>query len=77
MTIIAIDYAQIMRLTLFIFCYLIYSFAFADVYRSVDENGNIVFTDKPSPDAEKVELQEVQTVSPASVPPFKYKKPIL
>lgn len=34
----------------------------AEVYRSVDENGNPVFTDQPSDDAEKIELQEITTI---------------
>lgn len=47
----------------------------ADVYRSVDEDGNVVFSDKPSPDAEKVEINEVQTIDPGNVPEYKYTPP--
>ncbi len=38
----------------------------AEVYRSVDEDGNVVFSDKPGPGAEAIELDEVQTIK---VPP--------
>lgn len=36
--------------------------ASADVYRSVDEHGNVVFSDKPSPGAEKVDIPPPQTI---------------
>jgi hypothetical protein len=36
--------------------------ALADVYRWVDENGNVVFSDRPHPGAEKIEVAPVQTV---------------
>lgn len=36
--------------------------AAADVYRSVDENGHVVFSDKPSPGAEKVDIPPPQTM---------------
>lgn len=49
--------------------------AMGDVYRSVDEDGNIIFTDKPSPDAEKVEINEVQTIDPGNTPRFNYTPP--
>jgi ribosomal protein L24 len=39
----------------------------ADVYKSVDEDGNVVFTDKPSPDAEKIIIKEVQTIEAPKV----------
>jgi hypothetical protein len=47
---------------------------FAEVYRSVDENGNVVYTDKPSPDAEKIKIDKVQTI-PAGPDNFKYTPP--
>jgi len=47
----------------------------AGVYRSLDEDGNVVFTDKPSPDAEKIRIDKVQTVSPPAVEDFKYTPP--
>ena len=30
------------------------------VYKTVDENGNIIFTDKPSKNAEEIKLQKLQ-----------------
>jgi len=38
-------------------------FAFAEtVYKSVDEKGNIIFTDKPSHNAEEIKLKKLQTI---------------
>ncbi len=39
----------------------------AEIYKSVDENGNVVFSDQPSPGAEQIEKKQVPTV-PATVP---------
>tara|TARA_R110002049_G_scaffold308866_2_gene514567 strand:- start:276 stop:806 length:531 start_codon:yes stop_codon:yes gene_type:complete len=36
----------------------------ADVYRSVDKHGNVIFSDKATDNAEKIELQESYTYSP-------------
>ncbi|MEM7027243.1 MAG: DUF4124 domain-containing protein [Pseudomonadota bacterium] len=37
--------------------------AFAEtVYKTVDEDGNVIFTDQPSAQAERIELQELQTI---------------
>lgn len=36
----------------------------ADVYRSVDDQGNIIFSDTSTDNAEKVELQELFTYTP-------------
>lgn len=41
----------------------------AQVYRHVDENGNVTFTDRPPPDAERVQLQETNTSAPPPVIP--------
>lgn len=46
--------------------------ALAEVYRSVDEHGNTVYSDKPSPDAEIIQVDEVQTVDSGDVEPFVY-----
>ena len=32
------------------------------VYKTVDENGNIIFTDRPSEDSEQIKLKELQTI---------------
>jgi len=47
----------------------------AEVYRSVDKNGNVVFTDQPSPDAELIEIDELQTIEAPSTGNFKYTPP--
>ncbi|MBI2993129.1 MAG: DUF4124 domain-containing protein [Gammaproteobacteria bacterium] len=46
----------------------------ADVYKSVDKNGNIIYSDTPSEDAEKIELEELPIIpaletGPASTQP--------
>lgn len=50
------------------------------VYKTVDEDGNIIFTDKPSADSEEIKLKELQTIdnpNPAQYrPPSKKSKPI-
>ena len=35
----------------------------AQVYRHVDEHGNVTFTDQPPPDAERVEIREPNTLA--------------
>lgn len=58
-----ISYALHMRLTIGLLLLAFMGFAAAEtVYKSVDENGNIIFTDKPSKDAEEIKLQELQTI---------------
>lgn len=52
-----------MRILLLMMGLLMTSAASAEVYRSVDESGNVIFTDKPSPDAEKLEIAPVQTIT--------------
>lgn len=47
----------------------------AEVYKSVDENGNVIFSDKPSQDAEKIDVEGIQTVDSPGVKPFKYTPP--
>jgi uncharacterized protein DUF4124 len=64
-----------MRLFITTLC-LIFSLALtAEVYRSVDKNGNVVFTDQPSPDAELIELDELQTIDAPSTGNFEYTPP--
>lgn len=63
-----------MRLFLFCISLTFLTPAFADVYRSVDADGNVGYTDRPSPDAEKVKIDKVQTV-PAGPDDFKYTPP--
>lgn len=64
-----------MRLIFIALFALLATTSMAEVYRSVDENGNPVFTDQPGPDAELVELEELQTIKPPPVEGFKYTPP--
>lgn len=45
------------------------------IYKTVDENGNVVFTDQPSKNAEKIQIKDVQTIdnpnAGATLPEFK------
>lgn len=45
------------------------------IYRSVGEDGSIVFSDSPSPGAEKVRVQETQTIDAPPPPTFVYERP--
>ncbi len=79
-------YARLMRLLTCMILATLASAVSADVYRSVDENGNIIYSDTPSEGAEKIELREAQTVEsqpgtksfqyepPESDPPPRYKQ---
>lgn len=51
-----------MRISLLIICLFTIQTVLAEVYKSVDENGNVIFTDKPSENAEKIHVKEVQTI---------------
>lgn len=64
-----------MRLFISILCFFLLTAASAEVYRSVDKDGNTVFSDQPSPDSELIQLDKLQTINPP--PPrraFKYEK---
>lgn len=70
------DYARAMHKGFLIGCCIFSAMALAeDAYRSVDEQGNMVFSDKQTPGAEKIELQEAQTIEPLSVEAFEYTPP--
>jgi hypothetical protein len=69
------DYAKNMRLLLLFVTLFLLTSVSAEVYRSLDENGNVIFTDKPSPDAEKIKIDKVQTISPPAVEDFEYTPP--
>lgn len=43
------------------------------VYRSVDKDGNMAFSDKPSPGSEEIHIEDVQTIKTPNIRPFKYK----
>ena len=51
-----------MRTFTFMAALLIAGPVLADVYKSVDPDGNIIYSDKPSPNAEKIELGELPTI---------------
>ncbi len=68
------DYAETMRILLLLVTLFFLTPVSAGVYRSVDEDGNIVYTDKPSPDAEKIKIDKVQTI-PAGPDNFEYTPP--
>jgi len=44
------------------------------VYKTVGPNGQILFSDKPQPDAQAIEVQPAQTYTPAPMPPAGDKK---
>jgi hypothetical protein len=67
-----IGYAQLMRLILSSILILFVSCLAAEtVYKTVDEDGNIIFTDKPSETAEEIRIDELQTIDNPN--PAKYK----
>jgi hypothetical protein len=63
------DYAD--NMTRILLAFLLYACATGvqavDVYRSVDSDGNVIFSDTPQPGAEKVEIKE-PTIVPAARP---------
>ena len=44
------------------------SAAYADIYRSVDNQGNVTFTDEPDTKAELIELEELPTYEALPIP---------
>jgi hypothetical protein len=46
-----------------------------EVYKTTDAAGNVIYSDKPSPEAEVIQIQEAQTVPADNAPPFDYKAP--
>ena len=42
--------------------------AHADVYRRVDGNGNVTFSDQPHPQAEKIEIEILPSYTPVAIP---------
>lgn len=69
------DYAGIMRILLLLICFLPMLPAVAEVYRSVNEKGEVIYTDKPSPGAEQIEVDEVQTIDAPAEQDFEYTPP--
>ncbi|GJM04847.1 MAG: hypothetical protein DHS20C09_08380 [marine bacterium B5-7] len=58
-----ISYALLMRLIIGFILLASMGFVVAEtVYKTVDEDGNTIFTDKPSKNAEEIKLQKLQTI---------------
>ena len=56
---------------LFLICSLVCASAFAEtVYKTVDEEGNVFFSDKPSAGAEEITVKEAQTINIPEAKPF-------
>jgi hypothetical protein len=54
-------YAKQMRLFISAFLVFFIHCAIAEtIYKTVDENGNVIFTDKPSEEAETIKIQELE-----------------
>lgn len=70
-----LGYSGNMRILITLLCLTIAMPSMAEIYRSVDDNGNPVFTDKPSAGAELIELDELQTIKPPPVGDFEYSSP--
>jgi hypothetical protein len=68
------DYAETMRILLLFITLFFLTPVSAGVYRSLDADGNVVYTDKPSPDAEEIKIDKVQTI-PAGADNFEYTPP--
>lgn len=65
-------YARQMRLILSsILVFFVCCLGAETVYKSVDKDGNIIFTDKPSEKAEEIKIQELDTIKNPN--PNKYK----
>ncbi len=50
-------------------------FIHAEVYKSVDKKGRVIYTDKPTPNSEKVEIKEANTIKSATVPDINDEEP--
>jgi hypothetical protein len=60
---LSFDYADLMhRLLALILLFQTMAVSAAEVYKSVDKDGNTVFSDVPSENAEKIEVKEVMTI---------------
>lgn len=64
-----------MRYLLFCLLLPVLAPAHADIYRSVDKDGNVVFSDQPSEGAKKIEVQDAQTIKLPPAGKFKYQPP--
>ncbi len=58
------------HLLILLLCTLLAMTASAQVYRVVDEHGNVTFTDKPPADAEPVDIRQPNTSAPPNAAAF-------
>ncbi|HSR62537.1 MAG TPA: DUF4124 domain-containing protein [Gammaproteobacteria bacterium] len=56
-----------MRISLLVMIFFMCLPVSAEVYRSVDEDGNVIFSDQPSPGAEEIRIDKIQTIDAPSV----------
>lgn len=63
-----------MKILIYILLYsvFIYPVQADDIYKSVDKEGNVIFSDKPSEDAERIRIDKVQTIENPNPAEFKY-----
>jgi uncharacterized protein DUF4124 len=60
-------YALLMKFLYLLLCCIAMT-AQADVYRWVDKSGNVIFSDQPHPDAEKIEIETSPSYTPVAIP---------
>jgi len=60
-------YALLMKFHYLLLCCVVMT-AQAEVYRLVDENGNVIFSDQAHPDAEKIEIDTLPSYTPVAIP---------
>ena len=53
-----------------LFCFFTFCLHAETVYKTVDEDGNIIFTDKPSQNSEEIKLKELQTIKNPNPPRY-------
>ncbi len=69
-----ISYPRQMKLIFLVFfVFYAHNIVAETVYKTVDEEGNIIFTDRPSENSEEIKLQELQTINNPN--PIKNKPP--
>jgi len=64
-----------MKLLVLLLTFGVTSPAFAAVYKSVDEEGNVIYSDQPRPGAERLKVPAVPTYTAAPLPPSSAKAP--
>jgi len=69
------DVMNSFRILLPLFCVASFQCQAEEVYRTVDESGNVIYSDQPSEDAEKINIDNVQTITLPTAPEFSYTPP--